>query len=386
VSSTRHLKVLFITPGPVPPPTNERNNQYYFLARYLDGDVISTTWAQTEKARIESAVASAAAMGGIRYHAMRVFGMHGSLKPLRVLWYFVRTGHSLSKRHGPYDVIVTYGALTTGIAGVVLKYLTRARLVVDMPGHPFRGLALQGGAVGHVKARLARILVPMVLRHADGVKLLYPSQLNDLRLHYTPRVAVFHDFTVLRRLDPKASDSQYILLLGHPWYLKGVDVLIRAFLRISEAHPNHRLVIVGHCPDRTPFERLAAGHERIEFRRAVFPAEAAELIGNCSILALPSRTEAMGRVVLEAFAARKPVVASRVDGLPHIIDDGRSGLLCEPEDPNDLARQLDRLLSDPKLADRIASAGYADSRERFSEERFANAYSEFLNGVVRATP
>jgi glycosyltransferase involved in cell wall biosynthesis len=234
-----------------------------------------------------------------------------------------------------------------------------------------------------VKEWIARRLVPFVLNRTHGIKLLYPTQLNDIELASAPYTEVFHDFTAVSKLRPSAADDGYVLLLGYPWFLKGVDVLIRAFLAIAERHPNHRLLIVGHCPDRTPFEELAAGHPRIEFHPGIPAPAAMALIESCTILALPSRTEAMGRVILEAYAARKPVVASNVDGIPNIVEDGVSGLLVTPGDPDDLARKLDLLLTDKALAERIAANGHEAATTRFSEKAYADRFYRFVSEVVR---
>jgi glycosyltransferase involved in cell wall biosynthesis len=381
-TSDPRLRVLFLAPGPVPPPSVPIANQYHYLARFFRGDLVTTTWLETGKRTEESRIESEAAMGGIGYHALRVFGIPAHLRVFRTLLYLVRTGLRLSRSKGRYDAIVTYGALTTGISGVILKRLTGSPLIVDMPGHPFRALELQGGSVGRLKAAIARRIVPMVLKRSDAIKLLYPTQLDDLRMSWRPRTAVFHDFAAVGGQDATGENEKYILLLGYPWYVKGADVLIRAFLRIADRYPEHRLLIVGHCPDRTPFERLAAGHPRIELRPAVFREEAKQLIQRCSMFVLPSRTEAMGRVVLEAYAARKPVIASRVDGLPYVIDDGRTGLLFEPENDTELATKIDELLANPQRAHQLAEAGYQRVRRDLGEDAFAESYSELISSIV----
>jgi glycosyltransferase involved in cell wall biosynthesis len=377
-----HVRVLFIAPGPVPPPTEPAANQYFHLSKYAEGDLVTTVWSQTAVEAASTRVAAEGAMGGIRYHPLRTSAVAALLRFPATFAHFLRTGRRLIRERGGYDVILTYGALTTGLTGLILGRKYGIPVVVDMPGHPFRGLALQDGLKGRVKAAIAKRLVPAVLRRVDGIKLLYPAQLADLRMSRTPPVAVFHDFTAVGSIRATGVDGHYILLLGYPWFLKGVDVLIKAFLKIADRHPAHRLVVVGHCPDPSPFQQLAADHPRIELRRAVFAPEARALVEECSMLALPSRTEGMGRVVLEAFAARKPVVASRVDGLPFLIDDGRTGLLVEPGNEVDLAEKLDVLLSDPRRAGELATAGHAAVRERWNEAAFARCYDEFLRHVI----
>jgi glycosyltransferase involved in cell wall biosynthesis len=91
----------------------------------------------------------------------------------------------------------------------------------------------------------------------------------------------------------------------------------------------------------------------------------------------------MGRVILEAYAARKPVVGSNVEGIPNIVEDGVTGLLVAPGDAADLAKKLDMLLSDRALAQRVAEAGHRTIASRFSETVYADRLYRFVSEVVR---
>jgi glycosyltransferase involved in cell wall biosynthesis len=102
------------------------------------------------------------------------------------------------------------------------------------------------------------------------------------------------------------------------------------------------------------------------------------------ILALPSRTEGMGRVLLEAMAAGKPIIASDVDGIPHYVRDGYNGLLFRPGDAGDLAEKLRRLLSDGALREHLGRNGLGLARTKYDEvvyaEEFAKMVAEALGG------
>ncbi len=375
---------MLITPGPVPPSLDPARNAPFALSEFFEGDLVSTTWSTPEQAEAQREAINKA-LGGFAYHALSAGDTTGFLRMFRSLWYFARTGLRLSRDRGAYDAVVTYGPFTTAMAGLIIARRTGAALIVDLPGHPYRAFQFYEGRLARLKARVARTLVPRILNAASGAKLLYPQQLDDLNVRSDLPVAVFHDFTALGGVQVSALDEKYLLFLGYPWHLKGVDILIRAFLRIADRYPEHRLLIVGHCPDRTPFETLAAGHPRIEFRRGVFAAEAAELIARCSLLALPSRTEGMGRVILEAYAARKPVVASAVDGIPYVVRDGITGVLVPPADVELLASALDRVLGDRNFSAALARAGNDAAREHYTEEQFAAHYAAFVEKVLEAS-
>lgn len=372
----RTRRVLFIHPGPVPPSSIPTRNAAHFLSAHLEGALLTTTWAESPEEVAATVEETRHALGRFRLHALPM-GLHPRWKSIRTLAFYVRTGLQIHRRE-PYSAVVSYGIYTTGLAGIILSILTGAALVIDVPGHPFRAFEMLGRLKGRLKARAARWIAPLILARAQAIKLLYPAQLDDLKISSDVPRRVFHEFTAVSEGHASALDERYILLLGYPWYVKGVDLLIQAFLRIADRHPAHRLLVVGHCPDRAPFERIANGHPRIELRKAVPHNEVRELLARCTVLAVPSRTEAMGRVILEAYAAAKPVVASRVDGIPTIVQDGVTGLLCDPESVGDLASKLDTILSQPQLAATLARNGYAAVHARFNEEAYASEYSALI--------
>jgi glycosyltransferase involved in cell wall biosynthesis len=171
--------------------------------------------------------------------------------------------------------------------------------------------------------------------------------------------------------------APYVLCIAAHNEKKALDVLLTAFAEVGDAHPGVRLVLVGDGPLRPQHEaqaRALALDERVEFLGERGRAEVAQLLHGCSIFVLPSRSEPFGMVVTEALACRKAVVASAVGGIPEIIEDGRSGVLVEPDDPGALARALTRMLNDHALRERLAAAGYERVLERFACERMGAEY------------
>ncbi|MDZ4389009.1 MAG: glycosyltransferase [Gemmatimonadales bacterium] len=161
---------------------------------------------------------------------------------------------------------------------------------------------------------------------------------------------------------------------------------MKAFHLVAEKHPEVRLRIIGHCPDRAPFELLAAGHPRVSLEKAVFRDEAHEILSRCRVYVLASRTEAMGRVLLEAMAAGRPIIASRVDGVPHYIQDGVNGLLFESENVAELAEKLDRLLSDAELRRTLGENGRRIVMEKYSEKEYARKMITMFYQVLGRDP
>lgn len=135
---------------------------------------------------------------------------------------------------------------------------------------------------------------------------------------------------------------------------KGFDLLIRAMPRLPGAH----LVIAGEGPEREGLERLArreAVADRV--RMPGWLADTRGLLAACDVFACPSRHEPLGNVVLEAWAAGRPVVAAAVAGPAELIASGETGLLASPEDAEALAGCLGTVLHTPALAAGLAERG-----------------------------
>jgi glycosyltransferase involved in cell wall biosynthesis len=155
---------------------------------------------------------------------------------------------------------------------------------------------------------------------------------------------------------------------------KGHRTLLDAWPRVLAVHPEARLLIVGEGSEQDALEAQAASlgiQERVVFtgRREDVPAVTAAL----DVAVLPSYREAQGLSVLEAMALGRPVVASNVGGIPEMIEDGVSGLLVPPNDPEALAGAIERLLSDHPYADMIAKRGHDLAHDRFCIEHMVNS-------------
>jgi glycosyltransferase involved in cell wall biosynthesis len=387
---SRRPRVLFLHPGTSPPHADPRRNMLYHLSQCCEGDLVTTRWKVPD---------DHGADGPARFETLGDFGYHATLSTelpalIRTAWnaaYTFWTGLRLSRRNGRYDVIVTYGPYTLSVIGWMLKSLTGARLVVEVPGPPTEGFLFDGGLLGNLKLRLARRLVPFLLRKADGTRLYYSWQLDDLPAGPRPPAFVFPDFVPVSLVPPPTQDREegagrYVLFLGYPFNRKGVDVLIHAFDRIAPRHPDVILRIVGYCPDPGPWERMSAHPERVRIEKPLAHEQAMEAMANCAVFALPSRMEGVPRVLIEALAARRAVVSTRVSGIPALIEHERDGLLSDMDDVQGLAENLDRLLSDSDLARRLGENGHRKVSYELTEERFVERFAEMLHRLTGDGP
>ena len=164
--------------------------------------------------------------------------------------------------------------------------------------------------------------------------------------------------------------------------VKRTDVVVELFRRIRERMPA-RLLLVGDGPDlpgacrRARDLGLAADVEALGEQELVVP-----LLSIADLFLLPSSEESFGVAALESMACGTPVVASRVGGLPEVVVDGESGMLCDPDDVAGMATAAIRLLTDPALHRRIACGGVERVRERFCAEAVVPRYEAFYEAVL----
>ena len=152
------------------------------------------------------------------------------------------------------------------------------------------------------------------------------------------------------------TEGIHILTVGRLIPLKGYTVLMRAMEHLARKGRKVRWTLVGDGPDRAMLEALAsqlAIRDRIEFAGAVGQDRVQSYYEQADILALPSYAEGLPVVLMEAMAMQVPVLASRIAGIPELVDDGESGLLLTPGDSVQLALAIERLSEDPDLREQM---------------------------------
>lgn len=158
--------------------------------------------------------------------------------------------------------------------------------------------------------------------------------------------------------------------------VKNQALLLRAFALLRPEHAQARLVVVGDGPERAALERLAV--ELGLAASVIFTGsrrDIPQIMAALDIFILPSFSEGLSLTLLEAMAAGKPVVATRVGGNPEVVADGLNGLLVPSDDDAGLAAALRRLLREGDgVARKLAQAGQQQVVEKFSLEAMVHAY------------
>lgn len=166
---------------------------------------------------------------------------------------------------------------------------------------------------------------------------------------------------------------------------KGQAFLVRAFQKVLKEEPNAILLIVGEGLSRPALEKLV---QKFDLSGSViligYDSRAKEIIAGLDLLVLPSWSETFGMVLLEAMLAGVPVVATRVGGIPEVIEHGLNGLLVEYGDEQGLASAILKVLKDETLQSRFIAEGKRIVQEQFSIKTQVRAIEKIYDEIFSA--
>lgn len=377
-TADRPLRVLFISYYIDDPSVPGFAPKYALLSERWKGDVLHLAPADAECG------AGNFVFRGCAYHRGSVL-----LRQWRYLLFCLRH----ARRHGAYDLVISYDPMICGLISLLVKRMVGAKLLVEVnTDHFYRPEADRES----MKARAMRWIKTGMMRlsfaGADAVKFINTRLAEDYGHRFGrlgpdraggPVRDTFFSFIGTQAFGPDtAAGSRTILTVGHPYWVKGVDVLIRAFNRIAPLYPDVRLKIIGMCPDLAAYKAMVDDASRIDFLPGISHREIVPHFQQCLFYVLASRTESMGRVMIEAMACGKAVVGARVGGVPDVIAEGETGLLFRSEDDADLARKMTMLLDDPALCRRMGEAGLHRCSTEFTPERYTERYFRFADRIM----
>lgn len=366
--------VLCLLPGLV--PVDPTNNEFSWLSKKMTGHVLIVDWSKkSDKPE------PLGRFGHTRLASQLPF----PIKIVRNLYFYVSKGLALHRKTR-FDAIVAYGPYTTATAGFLIRLFTGVPLIVDFPANPITPYMYSRETPTfeeRLKLVASRIMSGFVARSANHVRLLFPSQLREVAKLPRERISAFPYFTASSRTPAtKAPSERYALILGGPWYRKGADLAIQAFQLIKDEFPDLCLKIVGYCYEKEYFEELARVSDRIELSRPLPHAEALALVHGCAVFLCPSRAEGMPRVLIEAMAAKRPIVAAAVDGAPYYLEHGREALICRPDDSWDLAAKTRTVLNDPDGSAAMGLRAKEHAGRLLSEDCYVDYFRDMVDSTL----
>jgi len=286
------------------------------------------------------------------------------LLPLRV--------RRIARRHKP-NAILTQGPYE-GVAARLAA--TGAPVVVEIHGDWRTATRLYGRGARRLLAPLADRVAAWGIRHARRVRTLSPfttGLIRALGVETAGEFTAYLDLGVfVDRLPVPLPEQPLALFVGVLEPYKNVDGLERAWRRAAPQVPDAALRIVGRGPRSGLVQRLAADLPgQTTWVERLTPEEIARALDAATCLVLPSRSEGLPRIAIEALCRGRPIIGARAGGIPDIVQDDVNGLIVDGDD--ELADALVRMLGDGTLAQRLAAGAEASAgRWRTTPDEYAD--------------
>jgi glycosyltransferase involved in cell wall biosynthesis len=281
------------------------------------------------------------------------------------------------------DVVVAespYEAVAVQLA----RRATRApaKLVVEVHGDWHVSTRLYGSRARRVLGPIGDRLAGWAVRSADAHRAVSEFTASLVRAVGREPVAVFttySDHTAFSSPPAPVPEEPRLLFVGVLERYKNVDGLAAAWRLAATRVPEARLQLVGAGTQVELAEALA--RDGAEWNRRLEPSELAAALDAARALLLPSASEGLPRVAIEAFLRGRAVVGARAGGIPDIVEDGVNGLLVEYGDTEALAAAIARIATDLELARRLGEGASASAARWVSTPE---EYAERVRGVVDA--
>ena len=258
------------------------------------------------------------------------------------------------------------------LAARLLPRSRRPPVQIEVHGDWRTAPRLYGSRARHLIAPLSDRFCGWALRRADRLHVVSEAMASQARqAGYDGPIDMhieFAEYSPFLEEDPIAFPAHpRVVFVGVLERYKGVDVLLDAWPGVLDQVARAELVIVGNGTMDAALRRRVSrlGITRsVEFVGHVPPVRLRQILDDSWCLALPSRSEGLGRVVLEAMGRGRPVVASAVGGLTEVVDEGTTGYLVPPGRPEPLAQAIVTLLHDPERAAKMGAEGRAQVTQR----------------------
>jgi glycosyltransferase involved in cell wall biosynthesis len=256
----------------------------------------------------------------------------------------------------PYEA----GAALTGRAFARV----RTPVVLEVHGDWRTATRLYGSPLRRIVEPVSRTAARAAVRRADAVRTVSPftsGLVRDLGVEPAATFTTYYDASAFTQSPPAPLPEQpRALFVGVLERYKNVHALAAAWRLAAPRLPGVVLQVVGRGRERAVVEQLARDLPgQVAWDEWLPSDRVAAALDEATVLVLPSFSEGLPRVAMEAFARGRAVVGSRAGGIPDIVEDGASGLLVQPNDPQALADALVRVLSDRDLAETLAAGARA---------------------------
>jgi glycosyltransferase involved in cell wall biosynthesis len=354
-----------------------------------------TTLVAGSLARGEDSMAFVA--DGLDIEVVRIDELGREISPLRDLRATFRLARLIRRERPQILHTHTAKAGTVGRVAALLAGSRRPPIIV----HTFHGHVLRG-YFGPLRSWFFRILERRLAAGTTALIAVSPQVRDDLvSLGVAPRdrfvvvrLGIELDQRVASEQNGRAESRRYLGIpadrfavgwIGRMTGVKRTDDVLVAFKRLRDEGVDAVLCMVGDGPDRVQLERRA--HELGVIRDTLFlgyQEDVAPFYSAFDALVLPSSNEGTPVSAIEALAAGRPVVATRVGGVPDVVRDGEDGFLVETGDTVELAARLAQLARDPELRERMGQQGRERVLPRYAVDRLVDDVDRLYRSLLAA--
>jgi glycosyltransferase involved in cell wall biosynthesis len=292
-----------------------------------------------------------------------------------------------------FDIFHIFSFLPTFITNVscMVCYYRNKPLVITPTYHPYRSRMYNGLTGKLIKFFYDDLIGLQILKMADGIVSLTESEADYYRIKGLKKVTtipvgvdldahkVIEDQVVFFK-NKYGINGATILFVGRIEMRKGVPFLLKSMPEVLKKFPDAKLVMVGNQPDIPSFLNITM--EKLGIRKNVLllgklnQVELSCAYESADVVVVPSLFEAFSHIVIEAWAHKKPIIASKNIGLAELISN-ENGILVDYGDPKGLAKAIIRLIEDKRLSITMGNNGYQLVREKFNWEDIASKLEEY---------
>jgi len=366
-----------------------------YLTAGLQKRGYDTTLAAGSLARGEDSMAFVAE--GLGVEVVRIDELGREISPLRDVLATFKLARLIRRERPQILHTHTAKAGTVGRVAALLAGSRRPPIVV----HTFHGHVLRG-YFGPVRSLMFRLLERWLASSTTALVAVSPQVRDDLvALGIAPRerfavirLGIELDARVAAQQDGRSESRRYLGIplnrfavgwIGRMTAVKRTDDVLLAFKALRDSGVDACLCMVGDGPDRGQLERRA--HELGIVRDTLFlgyQEDVASFYAAFDALVLPSGNEGTPVSAIEALAAGRPVVATRVGGVPDVVRDGEDGFLVEAGATDELADRLARLARDPDLREEMGRRGRERVLPRYAVDRLVDDVDRLYRSLLSA--
>ena len=267
---------------------------------------------------------------------------------------------------------------------VVTAKIFRKKAIIVLPGRVTTAME----AIGDQLVVPVKILTKIARRHCKKIVVYSPALITEWNLEpYRHKILIAHehflDFTTFTVTTPLTSRPPLIGYIGRLSGEKGIQHFTQTLPSILAGQPDLRVLIGGDGPLKEP---IAASLQkggvatRVDLAGWISHDDLPSYLNQLRLLVLPSYTEGLPNIMLEAMACGTPVLATPVGAIPDVIIDGKTGFIMENNSPECIAENVIRALNSPDL-ERIAEEGRLSVEENFTFECTVERWNEVLEEI-----